>query len=73
MSTSRPIMISAKEGRKHTGFLRLPGASEEDFIPGMSGQFITPMPMMIGPIVLRATIIAHSLRACNRLATGHQL
>jgi hypothetical protein len=73
MSTSGQIMIFAKEGRKHTCFLNWPGASEEDFIPGMSGQFITPMPTMKGPIMLRAAIIAHSLRACSRLVTDHQL
>jgi hypothetical protein len=28
---------------------------------------------MNGPIMLRAAIIAHSLRACSRLPTGHQL
>jgi hypothetical protein len=73
MSTSGLIMFSAKEGRKHTSFLKCPGASKEDFIPGMSGQSITPMPMMKGPTMLRATIIAHSLRACSRLRIDHQL
>jgi hypothetical protein len=48
-------------------------ASEEDFIKGMSGQSIAPMPTMKGPIMLRAAIIAHSLRACSRLLTDHQL
>jgi hypothetical protein len=37
MSISGLIMISAKEGRKHTGFLRWPGASGEESTPGMSG------------------------------------
>jgi hypothetical protein len=31
------------------------------------------MPTMKGPIMLRAAIIAHSLRACSRLLTDHQL
>jgi hypothetical protein len=73
MSTSGQIMISAKEGRKHTDFLKWPGASEEGFIPGMSEQSITPMPTMKGPTILRAAIIAHSLRACTKLLTDHQL
>jgi hypothetical protein len=33
---------------------------EEDFILGMSGQFIIPMPTMKEPTMLRATIIAQS-------------
>jgi hypothetical protein len=66
-------MISAKEGRKHTCFLKWPGALEEDFIPGMLGQSIIPMPKMKGPTMLRAAIIAHSLRACNKLLIDHQL
>jgi hypothetical protein len=66
-------MISAKEGRKHTGFLKLPRALEEDFILGMSGKFIIPMPTMKGPTMLKAAFIAHSLRACNKLLTYHQL
>jgi hypothetical protein len=72
-STSRSIMISAKEGKKHTSFLKWLGASEEDFIPGMSGQSITPISTMKGPIMLRTAIITHSLRACNRLLIDHQL
>jgi hypothetical protein len=39
----------------------------------MSGQSIIPMPTMKGPTMLRAIIIAHSLRACNKLLTNHQL
>jgi hypothetical protein len=61
MNTTGLIMISAKEGRKHTCFLKWLGALEEDFITGMSGQSITPMPMMKGPTMLKADIIAHSL------------
>jgi hypothetical protein len=66
-------MIFAKEGRKHTGFLKWLGALEEDFIPGMLGQSIIPMPTMKGPTMLIAVIIAHSLRACSKLLTDHQL
>jgi hypothetical protein len=42
MSISGLIMISAKEGRKHTGFPRWPWALEEEFTPGTSGQSIIP-------------------------------
>jgi hypothetical protein len=44
-----------------------------NFIPGMSGQFTIPLPMMKGPTMLIIAIIAHSLRACNRLLLDHQL
>jgi hypothetical protein len=54
-------------------FSEMTGALEEDFIPSMSGQSITPMPTMKGPIMLSAAIIAHSLRACSRLLIDHQL
>jgi hypothetical protein len=39
----------------------------------MSGQSIIPMPMMKGPTMLRAAIIAHSLWTCSKLLTYHQL
>jgi hypothetical protein len=39
----------------------------------MLGQSITAIPMMKGPTMLRAAIIAHSLRACSRLLIDHQL
>jgi hypothetical protein len=55
-------------------YLRLrPGALEEDFILGMFGQFITPMPMMKGPVMFRTSITSHSLRACSRILSDHQL
>jgi hypothetical protein len=66
-------MIFAKEGRKSTGFLRWSGASEGDFIPGMSGQFITPMSVMKGPAMFSIAIIVLSLQACNRLLSDHWL
>jgi hypothetical protein len=66
-------MIFAKEGRKPTGFLKWPGASKGDFIPGMSDQFITLMPMMKGPTMFNIAIIVLSLRACNTLLSDHQL
>jgi hypothetical protein len=73
MNTSGPIMIFAKEGRKPTCFLRWPWASEGDFIPGMSDQFITPVPMIKGPTMFSIAITVLSLRACNRLLSDHQL
>jgi hypothetical protein len=42
MDTSGLIMISAREGKKHIGFLRLPGASEEESTPGTSDRSIIP-------------------------------
>jgi hypothetical protein len=73
MSTYGLTMIFAKEGRRHTGFLRWPGASEEDFTPGMSDQSTTPIPTMIGPAMLNIAIIILRLRACNRLLSDRQL
>jgi hypothetical protein len=73
MSTSRPIMIFVKDGRKLTGFPRWPGASEGDFIPGMSDQFTTPMPMMKGPTMFSIAITVLSLQACNELLLDHRL
>jgi hypothetical protein len=63
MSTSGPTMTFTKEGRRPTGFPRWPGASEGGFILGMSGPFITPMPMMKGPTMLSIVIIILSLQA----------
>jgi hypothetical protein len=40
MNISGLIMISVREGKKPTGFLRWPGASEEESTPGMSDRFI---------------------------------
>jgi hypothetical protein len=73
MSTSGLTMIFGREGRRPTGFLRWPGASEEDFTPGMSDQSTTPIPMMIGPAMLKIAIIVFRLRACNWLLLDHQL
>jgi hypothetical protein len=73
MSTSGPILIFAKGGRKPTGFPRWPGASEGDFIPGMYDQFTTPMPMMKEPTMFSIAITVLSLQACNRLLSDHRL
>jgi hypothetical protein len=53
-------------------FSEWPGASEGDFIPGMSDQFITLMPMMKGLAMFSIAITVLSLRACNRLLSYHQ-
>jgi hypothetical protein len=45
----------------------------ENFILGMSGLFIIPIPMTKESTMLRIAIIAHSLRACSRLLSDHQL
>jgi hypothetical protein len=66
-------MIFAKEGRKPTGFLKWLVASEGDFIPGMSDQFITPILMTKGPAMFSIAITVLSLRACNRPLSDHQL
>jgi hypothetical protein len=71
MSTSELITIFAKEGRKPTGFLRWPGASEEDFTPGMSDPSTTPTPTMTRPTMLNIAIKVLKLRTCNRLPSNH--
>jgi hypothetical protein len=72
MSTSGPIMISAKEGRKHTSFLRWPGASEEDFTPGTSGQSIMPIQVMIKEVNPKGNNTAPSHQGHNKAPSGHQ-
>jgi hypothetical protein len=47
MSTSGPIIISAREGKKLIDFLRRLGASEEESTLGMSDQSTTPVRVMI--------------------------
>jgi hypothetical protein len=71
MSTSELTMIFAKEGRRPIGFPRWPGASEGGFILGMSGQFITLVPMMKGPAMFRILITILNLQAW--LLSDHQL
>jgi hypothetical protein len=73
MSTSGPIMVSAKEGRKHTGFLRWPGALEEDFTPGTSGQSIMPTQVMIEEVNPKGNNIAPNHQGHNKALLGHQL
>jgi aspartate/tyrosine/aromatic aminotransferase len=72
MNTSELTTTPTKEVRKHIGILRRLGVSEEDFTLGMLEQSTIPMETMIGPITLRATSTALSLRACNKHPSGHQ-
>jgi hypothetical protein len=66
MSTSGPIMTSAKEGRKHTGFPRWPGASKEEFTPGTSDQSITPTQVMKGEATPKTTTQLPIIRAATK-------
>jgi hypothetical protein len=65
-------MISAKEGRKLTGFLRWPGASEEDFTLGTSGQSIMPIQVMIEEVNPKGNNTAPSHQGHNKAPSGHQ-
>jgi hypothetical protein len=72
MSISGLIMISAKEGRKLIGFLRWPGASEEDFTLGTSGQSIMPIQVMIEEVNPKGNNTAPSHQGHNKAPSGHQ-
>jgi hypothetical protein len=72
MSISGPTMISTKEGKKHTCFLRWPRASEEEFTPGTSGRSIIPTQVMIGEVSLKGSNTAPSLQGHNKAPSGHQ-
>jgi hypothetical protein len=65
-------MISAKEGKKHTSFLRWSGASEEEFTLGTSGRSIIPTQVMIEEVNLKGSNIALSLQGHNKAPSGHQ-
>jgi hypothetical protein len=73
MSTSGPIMISAREGKKLIGFLRWVGASEEDSTLGMSNQSIIPLKVMTEEASFRGHNIAHNLQGNIKALSGHQL
>jgi hypothetical protein len=66
-------MISAKEGRKHSGFLKWPGASEEGFTRGMLGQSITLLKLMIEEVSSKGHNILHKPRPSSKALFGHQL
>jgi hypothetical protein len=72
MSISGPTMISAKEWKKHTCFLRWPGASEEEFTKGTSGRSIIPTQVMIEEVNLKGSNTAPSLQGHNKAPLGHQ-
>ena len=72
-STFGPIMIFAKEGRRLSGFLKWPGASEEDSIQGMLGQSITLLKMMIGGANSKGHSAPHRLRGNSKAPSDHQL
>jgi hypothetical protein len=72
MSTSGPTMITAKEGKKHTCFLRWPGASEEEITPGMSGRSIISTQVMTEEANLKGSNTAPSLQGHNKAPLGHQ-
>jgi hypothetical protein len=65
-------MTFAKEGRKHTGSLRWPRASEEESTQGMLGQF-TPLRMMTEEVSCRSHNTLHNLRGSNKALSGRQL
>jgi hypothetical protein len=65
-------MISAKEGRKHTDFLRWPEALDEEFTPGTSGRSIIPTQVMIEEVNLKGNNIAPSHQGHNKAPSGHQ-
>jgi hypothetical protein len=73
MSTSGPIMTSAKEGRKLIDFWRWLGASKEDSTPGMSYQFTALVRMMTNKASFRGHNTAHSLQDSSKAPSGHQL
>jgi hypothetical protein len=64
-------MISAKEGRKHTGPLKWLGASEEEFTPGMSGRSTIPTQVKIEEVNPKVNNIAPSHQGHNKAPSGH--
>jgi hypothetical protein len=66
-------MISGKEGKNLTGTLRWPGATEEDFTPGMSGQSIMPAQVMIGEANPKGNNTAPNHQGRNIVPSRHQL
>jgi hypothetical protein len=72
MSISGLIMISAKEGKKHTCFLRGPRALEEEFTPGTSDRSIIPTQVMTEKVNLKGSNTAPSLQGHNKASSGHQ-
>jgi hypothetical protein len=73
MSTSEPIMISAREGKKLIGFLKWLGASEEESTLGMLDQSTTLVRVMKEEASFRGHNIAHNLQGNNKALSDHQL
>jgi hypothetical protein len=65
MNTSGLTMTFAKEGRKPTGSLRWPGASEEESTQGMSDPF-TLLKVMTEEVNNRGHSIPRKLRGSNK-------
>jgi hypothetical protein len=72
MNTSGPTMTFIKGGRKPTGSLRWPGASEEESTQGMSGQSI-PLRVMTEKVNNRGHNIPRKLRGSNKALSARQL
>jgi hypothetical protein len=66
-------MISDKEGKKLTDFVRWLGASEEESTLGMSDQSTTPVRMTTKEASFRGHNTPHSLRDSSKAPSGHQL
>jgi hypothetical protein len=72
MNTSGLIMISAREGKKPTGFLKWLGASKEESTLGMSDQSITPAKVMTEEANFKCHNIALNPQGNNKVLSGHQ-
>jgi hypothetical protein len=72
MNTSALIMTFVKEGRKPTGSLRWPGASEGESDQGTSDQS-TPPRMTTEEVSSRGHNIPRKLRGSNKAIFGRQL
>jgi hypothetical protein len=73
MSTSEPIVIFGKEGKKPTDTLKWPGASKGDSTPGMLGQSIMPARVMIGGTKTKGSSTVPNHQGHNKVLSGHQL
>jgi hypothetical protein len=72
MNTSELIMISARGGKKLTGFPKRPGASEEESTVDMLDQSITPAKVMIEEASFKGHNIALNPQGNNKVLSGHQ-
>jgi hypothetical protein len=72
MNTSGLIVISAREGKKPTGFLKWLGASEEGSTLGMLDQSITIAKVMTEEASFKAHNTALNPQGNNKFLLGHQ-